>query len=389
VQQQRIVIIGGGIIGLSTAYNLLRSGIEQVTILEQAIVDHEQASSHGISRLLRFEYGSDILYSQMVQLSLQRWQQLEQTVKRTLYTPTGVLVLGSEQDESTRASYHTLRTMGYAIERLTHADCKQRFPQFRTQDFDFLTFNMNAGMLHASSCLQALRTYILALGGKIIEHHRVTQINNECEREPIQLQVTGGEVITADRVVIAAGPWVHRLLGKMELPVRLTRQYLLYFSQLSAERYGVYKFPSFIADDLYGFPLHTTGNTGPLYLKAASHSFGAPAEPDEIPPIDEKVIKQVARRLYTILPELEQVTLANIESYIYDVSVDEDFILDYMPQDHRIVFATGLTGHAFKFGLLLGEMITALIRETQPIVPLDRFSLVRFRQPLQASASVA
>ena len=135
--------------------------------------------------------------------------------------------------------------------------------------------------------------------------------------------------------------------------------------------------------------MHTTGNTGPLYLKAASHSFGAPAEPDEIPPIDEKVIKQVARRLYTILPELEQATLAKIESYIYDVSVDEDFILDYMPQDHRIVFATGLTGHAFKFGLLLGEMITGLIRETQPVVPLDRFRLLRFRQPLQASASVA
>ena len=51
MQQQRIVIIGGGIIGLSTAYTLLRSGIEQVTVLEQAVIDHEQASSHGISRI--------------------------------------------------------------------------------------------------------------------------------------------------------------------------------------------------------------------------------------------------------------------------------------------------------------------------------------------------
>jgi monomeric sarcosine oxidase len=383
VQQPRIVIIGGGIIGLSTAYTLLCSGIEDVTVLEQAVIDHEQASSHGISRLLRFEYGSDTLYSQMVQLSLQRWQRLEHIVKRKLYTPTGLLVLGSEQDEYTRSSYSVLRKLGYTPERLTHEDCEHRFPQFNTQDFDLLTFNMNAGMLHASMCLQALRACIIALGGTILEHHRVTHIDNDRSQAPIRLHISNGKTIIADRIAITAGPWVHRLLGAMNLPVRLTRQYLLYFSDLPIERYNVYNFPAFIADDLYGFPLHKTGNPGPLYLKAASHSFGAPAIPDEVPPVDENVIQQVTSRLYHLLPELEQARLAKVESYIYDVSHDEDFILDYLPQDHRIVFATGLTGHGFKFGLLLGEIMTSLLCETASIVPLDRFRLMRFSPTYQ------
>ena len=82
MRQQRIVIVGAGIVGLSTAYALLARGIGQVTILEQEIVDHRRATSHGFSRLLRFEYGADQFYSEMVQLSLNRWRQLELASKR-------------------------------------------------------------------------------------------------------------------------------------------------------------------------------------------------------------------------------------------------------------------------------------------------------------------
>jgi glycine/D-amino acid oxidase-like deaminating enzyme len=75
---------------------------------------------------------------------------------------------------------------------------------------------------------------------------------------------------------------------------------------------------------------------------------------------------------------------------MYDVSPDEDFILDYHPQDPRIVFATGLTGHGFKFGPLLGEMLTSLVRNTPPIVPMEHFRLARFAPArMSQAASVA
>src|SRR5579871_6371533 len=76
VRQQRIVIVGAGIVGLATAYALLTQGVKQVSVVEQEAVDHRRASSHGVSRLLRFEYGSDHQYTQMVRLSLSRWQHL-------------------------------------------------------------------------------------------------------------------------------------------------------------------------------------------------------------------------------------------------------------------------------------------------------------------------
>src|SRR5437764_1111516 len=82
-----------------------------------------------------------------------------------------------------------------------------------------------------------------------------------------------GDDVLADRVVLAVGPWVHRLLGELRLPIRMTRQYLLYFANLPLSSFGLSTFPAFLADELYGFPIHPTAGTGygPGWFKATSH----------------------------------------------------------------------------------------------------------------------
>ena len=105
------------------------------------------------------------------------------------------------------------------------------------------------------------------------------------------------------------------------------------------------------------------------------------------PPINKRVIEQVAERLYALLPALRQAELIQTESYIYDVSQDENFILDHLPDDTRITFATGLTGHAFKFGLLLGDMVSSMVCETEPVIPVERFQLARFSRQWQHSVA--
>jgi len=379
VYQQKIVIVGAGIVGLSTAYALLKQGMKQVTILEQAVVDHRRSTSHGLSRLLRFEYGSQKCYTQMVQLSLNRWESLERASRRTLYTPTGLLMLGNEHDNFTRASYHVLRESGFPVKSLSRQECITQFPQFNTQPYDLFTYNAKGGILHASTCLNTLKEMILEMGGTIHEHQRVTRIAHDSQHYPMRIHLSAGDTVTADRIVLSTGPWVHHLLGEQRLPIRLTRQYVLYFANLPTSSFKLHTFPAFMADDLYGMPIHSTCNGhGPHWLKGTSHTFGKLVDPDEIPHVDEQVIAQIARKLRILLPTLEQAELAHIDSCIYDVSPDEDFILDYLPEDSRIVFATGLTGHGFKFGPLLGELLSSLVRETRPPIALDRFQMARF-----------
>jgi monomeric sarcosine oxidase len=375
VRQQRIVIVGAGIVGLSTAYALLSQGNMQVTVLEQEAVDHRRGTSHGLSRLLRFEYGNDAFYSELVRLSLRRWKILEQRGKRRIYTRSGVLMLGREDDGCTRLAYAIEREMGLPIERLSRRQCLQCFPQFASEDYDLVTYNREGGILHASNCLQTLKGLVIELGGTLCEGYRVNRIVHDDFSRPVRLLSQDGAEISAERVVVATGPWVHKLLRELQLPVRLTRQYLLYFSGLPYSLFGVGTFPAFISNDLYGFPI--MGN-GPYWLKAASHSFGTPIDPDAIAPPEERVIARVACKLRTLLPALQQAELVQVDSCMYDVTPDEDFILDRLPNDPRIVFATGLSGHGFKFGLLLGELLSSMVCETPPVISMERFQLARF-----------
>jgi monomeric sarcosine oxidase len=382
VRSQRIVIVGAGIVGLSTAYALLTQGFQHVTVLEQEHVDHARSTSHGVSRLLRFEYGAETLYSEMVRLSLACWQQLESATKRTLYTRTGLLVSGTEHDCFTRSSYLTMRKLGLPVEHLSTQRCQQRFPQFAIEPYTMLTYNAQAGILHASTCLHALKERILALGGIIRESCRVTHISHDASYRPIRLfcgdsRNGDGEDISADRLVLATGPWVHRLLADLDLPIQMTRQYLLYFSGLPLPLFGVNSFPAFITNDLYGFPVHQMHN-GQYWLKAATHNFGPSIDPDDTRELDERSVAHTARRLRELIPALQQARLVHVDSCMYDVSPDEDFILDHLPGDPRIVFATGLSGHGFKFGPLLGELLSSLLFDTAPVVPLNRFQLARF-----------
>ncbi len=389
MRQQRIVIVGAGIVGLSTAYALLTQGFQHVTILEQEHVDHARSTSHGDSRLLRFEYGAKTLYSEMVRLSLASWKQLECATKRTLYTRTGLLVSGTEHDCFTRSSYMTMRKLGFPVEHLSVQRCQQRFPQFATEPYTMLTYNAEAGILHASTCLRALKERILALGGIICESCRVTHVNHEIQYRPIRLfcedssndkdgrNGRNSRDISADHVVLATGPWVHRLLADLNLPIQLTRQYLLYFSGLPLPSFGVNSFPAFITNDLYGFPVQQMHN-GQYWLKAATHTFGPTIDPDDTREMDERFVAHTARRLRELIPALQQARLVHVDSCMYDVSPDEDFILDRLPGDPRIVFATGLSGHGFKFGPLLGELLSSLLFDTAPAVPLNCFQLARF-----------
>jgi glycine/D-amino acid oxidase-like deaminating enzyme len=157
----------------------------------------------------------------------------------------------------------------------------------------------------------------------------------------------------------------------------MTRQYLLYFAGLPLLSFGVHAFPAFINGDMYGFPMHQMHN-GQYWLKAASHTFGSTIDPDDTHAPDEGTVAHTARRLRDLLPALQQARLVHVDSCMYDVSPDEDFILDRLPDDPRIVFATGLTGHGFKFGLLLGELLSNILCDTAPAVSLDRFQLARF-----------
>jgi N-methyl-L-tryptophan oxidase len=274
MSQQSVIVVGGGVMGLSAGCALAARGLD-VMVLERHTVAHDWASSHGLSRAIRHEYGGAAIYTAMVARSLALWDELADETGRHLYTETGILQLGQTDDGHTLPGLEVMRAAGLPVERLDAEECERRFPQFHVGGYGAITYNPRGGMLHVDECMQALTERLRARGGSLREGTRVVRVGVSSETRPcVFLDV--GEALSADCVVIAAGPWVHDVLPDLRLPVRPTRQQVCYLSEVDPDQFAWGRFPTFLADMReYGFPLD-----GPGLFKIGLHTFGETADPN-------------------------------------------------------------------------------------------------------------
>ncbi|HEX5547023.1 MAG TPA: FAD-dependent oxidoreductase, partial [Ktedonobacterales bacterium] len=176
-------------------------------------------------------------------------------------------------------------------------------------------------------------------------------------------------------VIVAAGPWVHDVLPGLASPVRPTRQQVCYFSNLpDPEMFAVGRFPVFLVGmNQYGFPLH-----GPGWIKVGLHAFGETADPNAGYDPDMEEVEAVRNFLRRVIPDAAEAKLELVDRCMYDVTPDEDFILDRHPGGNGVIIGSGFSGHGFKFGILIGELLAALARGDESPVSMERFRLDRF-----------
>ncbi len=367
----RVLVVGGGVNGLATADALAGAGAE-VTVLERFTVGHDWASSHGLSRAIRHEYGPQAIYTRMVARSLRLWADLARETGRHLYTETGVLTLGYASDGQTLAGYEVMRAEGLPVDLLTPDVCERRFPRFRVGAHDAITYNPVGGMMHASECLVALSERLRARGGAIRTGLAVARVDPIGDRGRVTL--ADGTTLDADRVVVTAGPWVRDVLPDLHLPIRATRQQVCYFAGLDPARFGLGRFPVFLSEmHYYGFPM-----AGTNWLKVASHMIGEEVDPNVPYPPNDAEVEAVRGFLRATIPAAAEAALAGVDRCMYDLSPDEDLILDVHPGGAGVVIGAGFSGHGFKFGIVTGELLAALALGTTPRFPLAGFGRARF-----------
>src|SRR5437763_3241901 len=99
------VVAGGGVMGMATAYSLLKRGAGRVLVLEKHAVGHDRAASTDNSKAIRFEYAEQEIYSRMVGRSLDLWRDLERASGRELYVNCGVVCWGRGDQSFAQRSY--------------------------------------------------------------------------------------------------------------------------------------------------------------------------------------------------------------------------------------------------------------------------------------------
>ena len=370
----KVIIVGVGGTGSAAARFLARAG-HSVLAFEQFEVGHALGSSHGESRIIRYTY-PDAVYTHMMGEAYPLWRALQEEAGEELLARTGGVFFGDKNGSVLAAARAALDGSGVSHEMLDAAEAGRRFPALRLSDAEAALYQPDMGYLRATACVQANVRLARALGADVREHVAVGKVEQRGDK--VVVTTEGGEEHRADRVLVTAGPWMGRLFASLRLPLRVTRQQVVYLSPASgaARDFEADRLPVWIDADanVYGFP-----SDGRIEgVKLASHDQGETADPDgpRRPP-DASYANQMADYAAARFAGLtRQVTHA--QTCLYTNTPNEDFLVDTAPDTPHVWLVSGCSGHGFKFTVLLGKLTAEAA--TLGITPLylSRFALSRF-----------
>ncbi len=371
-----IAVIGAGAFGGWTALHLLERGA-RVTLLDAWGPGNSRASSGGETRIMRGAYGPDQPYTQMAARSLKLWQKYQKRWKRQFLHPTGVLWMVSSRDDAfERGSLEVLRQARIEVRELSVRQMKKRWPQINFDDILWGLYEPECGYLDARASCAAVVDAFAAQGGK---YRQAAVLPDGLEDPPWKsVALSDGSRLKADYFVFACGPWLGKLfpetIGNL---IRATRQEVFFFGPPAGDaRFDEEHLPVW-ADQrnhfLYGIP-----GSGRRGFKIADDTRG----PEFDPTRGERVIKpenlRFAREYIAFrFPALKDAPLIEARVCQYEQTPDSNFIIDRHPKMENVWLVGGGSGHGFKHGPAIGEMMADLIlHDNDPDIPwrLSRFS---------------
>ncbi|MBM3802917.1 MAG: FAD-dependent oxidoreductase [Acidimicrobiia bacterium] len=370
-----VAVVGAGAFGGWTALHLLRQGA-RVTLLDGWGPANPRASSGDETRVMRSIYGPDRVYVEMAQRSLELWRELERRCQLELYHRTGVLWLATRNDAYEKASLLVLKQARIAVQTLSVAEARKRYPQINFAGVSWALYEKEAGYLLARRCCEAVLEAFLQHGGK---YRQLSASPGAIRNKTMQaLKLSDGSRLVADHYVFACGPWLGSLFPEIVgNRVRSTRQEVFFFGTPAGNS-------AFFEDRL---PIWADRGPGSFYgipgssrraFKLASDERGQPFDPthdDRLP--TPAGVKAARRFLEFRFPALKGAPLLEARVCQYENSPDQHFIVDRHPEAQNSWIVGGGSGHGFKHGPAVGERTAALVlgkAAVDPFFALSRLS---------------
>lgn len=366
-----VAVVGAGVFGAWTAYQLRLSG-KRVVLIDAYGAANDRASSGDSSRIIRMGYGTDEIYTHWAQRSLHLWKDFSALVGEKLFHSTGVLWLAHDDDTYPAKCFETLTKLGIACERLTTAEVNRRYPQFVVNDISWAMLEPDSGALVANRAVQAVVREAIK-SGVVYQQELVCPPNDDAPR--LDYIVTeSGRRISAGRYVFACGPWLPKLfpalLGERIYP---TRQEVFYFDPgCEQQKFSMPAFPIWVdfKDEAYGFP--DLEGRGP---KVAIDRHGAAFDPDtEDRATTAAGLAEVRALMARRIPALKEAPVFKSRVCQYENTWNGDFLIDRHPGFANVWLVGGGSGHGFKHGPVVGEYVMARINGVDEATE-PRFSL--------------
>jgi glycine/D-amino acid oxidase-like deaminating enzyme len=355
------LVLGAGIMGLCTAWGLLREGYS-VVVVDQAPPPNPRGSSVDHHRLIRHAYGAQPGYMRMVGAAYAAWDELWADLGEVLHVPCGVLAIDEAGGDWIRESRQALRADGRTVTDLSAAEVVARFPYLSGDGLASAFWCPEGGVLLAERIVAALAKHVVGRGA-LIEIARAVRV----DAAHASITLEDGSRRGADVLVVAAGPWIPRLLPAIGQRVTASKQVLVRLAPPPELAETFAKAPMII--DLAG-GFYMVPPVAGTPLKIGDHSFSLTGDPDDpdrtADPREAERILELARRR---IPGLDRFTHLGTASCFYDVEPDERFVVEKISQ--RAWVMSGFSGHGFKFGAVLGRRLAEAIArpELEAFIP--------------------
>lgn len=367
-----VVIIGGGVMGTSTAYHMALKGCPNVLLLERESFFGMQATGRCAGGI-RHQFGTEINV-RISLLSLPMLDRFEQELGQPIdlrYCGYLFLLTNAKDVAAFRQQVDMQQRLGAQTEWLQPAQIADLAPLVNLDGVLAGTFNARDGLADPNSVVQGYVSGARRLGARLLNDVDVTGIRVEGGK--VQGVITDQGEIAVPVVVNAAGPWAG-VVGEMvgvPIPVAPVRRQIAVTGPI----------PQVPPD----FPFVIDFATGLYFHREGQGILTGMANPDQPVSFDQSMdmewelvhLEEAMQRL----PILEQAGLASRWAGLYEVSPDAHPILGRVSEVDGFYCIGGFSGHGFQHGpacgLLLAEEILDGAAHSLDITPLHN---ERFRE---------
>jgi sarcosine oxidase subunit beta len=368
-----IIVIGGGIVGCSTAYNLARHGKSKVVLLERGdICSGGTAKSCAIVRT-HYSIRSNLIHAVE---SLKIFSHFDEVVGGEVgWRRTGYLIVGPEAHRQPMEMVFDMQNeQGIDTAVITPEEAGQIHPLLQLEDVGVIGYDTQAGYADPYLTTTAYARRARELGVAV---HTQTTVTGMRHHERMKKVETNRGVFEAPVVIMAAGPWSHKL-GRMigaEFPYVNSRHKVI---TLKISRPYQLDWP-IVKDLTTPDKIYFRPETGGAVL-VGTGDHGDPLEdPDSLR--DEVDLEHVARIDELIshrMPAFADAQYTAGWTGPYDITPDWNPIVGPVPGYEGFYIAVGFSGHGFKLAPTIGEGLARMVLGLEPRVPIDVYDMGRF-----------
>lgn len=364
-----VVIVGGGVIGLSTAYHLARAGVERVVLVER--------DGFGSGSTCRAAGGVRANFSDEVNValglrSLETFEtfaaEFDQEID--LHQPGYLFLIDNEDDlELFRANRELHGSMGIDSHLVDPDEAKRLSPPISTEGLVAGLYTPRDGHCTPESVVLGYTKAARRAGATLVTGSEVTGIATEGDRI-VAVNTTAGDIST-EHVICTAGAWsrhVGAFVG-VDLPVTPLRRQIVVTEPIA----GLDPTIPFTIDFATSMYFHKEGPGLLIGMpeKRDSWSFDLTRTAEWLGDLAEAMERRT--------PALGDVGLTRGWAGLYEMTPDHNALIGRSSSVPGFWYATGFSGHGFLMGPAVGEVMRDLYLGRTPFVDVSRLGADRFR----------